>query len=48
MFAENLAAGLTLSDQILLFSGLSREQAASIVSEVRVELNPELLGRAGV
>ena len=41
VFAENLAAGLTLSDQVLLFSGLSQERAASIVSEVRVELNPE-------
>jgi monovalent cation:H+ antiporter-2, CPA2 family len=48
VFAENLAAGLTLADQVLLFSGLSQEQAASIVSEVRAELNPELQGRVGI
>jgi CPA2 family monovalent cation:H+ antiporter-2 len=48
VFPENLAAGLALADQILLLSGLSQEQAASIVTEVRAELNPELQGRVGV
>ncbi len=48
VFPENLAAGLALADQILLLSGLSQEQAASIVTEIRAELNPELQGRVGV
>jgi len=48
VFPENLAAGLALADQILLLGGLSQEQAASIVTEVRAELNPELQGRVGV
>lgn len=48
VFPENLAAGLALADQVLLLSGLSQEQAASIVTEVRAELNPELQGRVGV
>jgi CPA2 family monovalent cation:H+ antiporter-2 len=47
VFPENLAAGLALADQILLLSGLSQEQAARIVTEVRAELNPEK-GRGGV
>jgi monovalent cation:H+ antiporter-2, CPA2 family len=48
VFADRMAAGLALADQILLLSGLSQERAASIVSEIRVELNPELRGRVGV
>jgi monovalent cation:H+ antiporter-2, CPA2 family len=48
VFPENLAAGLALADQILVLEGLSQEQAASIITEVRVELNPELRGRVGV
>jgi CPA2 family monovalent cation:H+ antiporter-2 len=48
VFPENLAAGLALADQVLLLAGLSQEQAASIVTEVRAELNPELEGRVGV
>jgi CPA2 family monovalent cation:H+ antiporter-2 len=48
VFPENLAAGLALADQVLLLTGLSQEQAASIVTEVRAELNPELQGRVGV
>jgi CPA2 family monovalent cation:H+ antiporter-2 len=44
---ENLAAGLALADQILLLEGLPQEQATSLITEVRVELNPELRGRVG-
>ena len=48
MFPENLAAGLALADQVLLLNGLDQEQAAKLVTEVRVELNPELRGRVFV
>jgi CPA2 family monovalent cation:H+ antiporter-2 len=48
VFPENLAAGLALADQVLLLTGLSQDQAASIVAEVRVELHPELRGRVGI
>jgi monovalent cation:H+ antiporter-2, CPA2 family len=48
VFPENLAAGLELADQVLLLSGLAQEQAASIVTEVRAELNPELGGHVGI
>ena len=48
VFPENLAAGLALADQVLRLNGLDQERAASIVSELRVELNPELRGRIGV
>lgn len=48
VFPENLAAGLALADQVLLLTGLSQEQAASIITEVRAELSPELRGRVGI
>jgi CPA2 family monovalent cation:H+ antiporter-2 len=48
VFPEHLAAGLALAQQILVLEGLSQEQAASIITEIRVELNPELRGRVGV
>jgi CPA2 family monovalent cation:H+ antiporter-2 len=48
VFPENLAAGLALADQVLLLTGLSQEQAASIIAEVRVELHPELRDRVGI
>ena len=48
VFPENLAAGLALADQVLLLKGLSQEQAASIITEVRAGLNPELRGRVGI
>jgi K+:H+ antiporter len=48
VFPENLAAGLALADQVLLMFGLSRENAAKIVTTVRAELNPDLIGRVGV
>jgi CPA2 family monovalent cation:H+ antiporter-2 len=48
VFPENLAAGLALADQVLLLTGLSQDQAASIVAEVRAELHPELRGRVGI
>ena len=48
VFPENLAAGLALADQALLLSGLSQEQAARVITEVRAELNPELRDRIGV
>jgi monovalent cation:H+ antiporter-2, CPA2 family len=38
VFPENLAAGLALADQALLLSGLSQEQAARVISEVRADL----------
>jgi CPA2 family monovalent cation:H+ antiporter-2 len=48
VFPENLAAGLALADQALLLTGLSQEQAARVITEVRAELNPELRDRIGV
>jgi CPA2 family monovalent cation:H+ antiporter-2 len=48
VFPENIAAGLALADQVLLLTGLSQEQAANIITEVRAELNPELQGRVGI
>jgi CPA2 family monovalent cation:H+ antiporter-2 len=47
VFPENIAAGLALADQILLVCGFSQDDAANIVTAVRAELNPELLGRVG-
>ena len=43
----NLAAGLAF-DPVLLLSGLTRERAAGNVTEVRVELKPELRGRVRI
>jgi CPA2 family monovalent cation:H+ antiporter-2 len=48
VFPESLPAGLGLADQALLFSGLSQEDAARVITAVRAELNPELRGRVGV
>lgn len=48
VFPENLAAGLALADQALLLGGLSQEQAARVITEVRAELNPELVGYNGL
>jgi CPA2 family monovalent cation:H+ antiporter-2 len=48
IFPENLAAGLALADQVLLHTGLSQERAASIITDVRTALDPELQGRVGV
>jgi CPA2 family monovalent cation:H+ antiporter-2 len=47
VFPENIAAGLALADQVLLVCGFSQDEAANIVTTVRAELNPELLGRVG-
>jgi CPA2 family monovalent cation:H+ antiporter-2 len=48
VFPENFAAGLALADQVLLVSGLSQDEAARVVTEVRAELSPELTGRVGL
>jgi CPA2 family monovalent cation:H+ antiporter-2 len=48
IFPENFAAGLTLADQVLLSCGFSQDDAAAFVTEVRAELNPELIGRVGI
>jgi CPA2 family monovalent cation:H+ antiporter-2 len=48
IFPENLAAGLALADQVLLMCNFSQDEAAKIVTTVRSELNPELIGRVGV
>jgi K+:H+ antiporter len=48
VFPENLAAGLALADQALLFSGFTQEDAARVITSVRAELNPELRGRIGI
>jgi monovalent cation:H+ antiporter-2, CPA2 family len=48
VFPENLAAGLALADQALLFSGFTQEEAARVITSVRAELNPELRGRIGI
>ena len=48
VFPENLAAGLELADQALLLSGVAREQAARIITEVRAEISPDLLGHVGL
>ena len=48
VFPESLAAGLALADQALLMVGYTQEEAAKTISAIRVELNPELLGRVGV
>jgi CPA2 family monovalent cation:H+ antiporter-2 len=48
VFPENFAAGLTLADQVLLSCGFSQEDAAAVVTTVRAELNPELIGRVGI
>ncbi len=44
VFVEAHAAGLALADETLVFAGLEREQAATIVAQVRATLNPELAG----
>jgi hypothetical protein len=38
---------LALADQVLLHGGLDRQQAAKVITTVRVELSPELTGRVG-
>jgi CPA2 family monovalent cation:H+ antiporter-2 len=48
VFPENLAAGLALADQVLLLCGFSQNDAASVVTAVRAELNPELNGHVGI
>lgn len=48
VFPENLAAGLALADQSLLLCGLTREEAARIITTLRAELNPELQQRVGI
>jgi CPA2 family monovalent cation:H+ antiporter-2 len=47
VFPENIAAGLTLADQILVICGFSQEQAAHIVTTVRATIHPELAGFVG-
>jgi hypothetical protein len=48
VFPENLAAGLALAHQALLLTGFTQDDAAGVITKVRAELNPELLGRVGV
>jgi CPA2 family monovalent cation:H+ antiporter-2 len=48
VFPENLAAGLTLAHQVLLFSGFTQDDASRVITTVRAELNPELRGHVGV
>lgn len=48
VFPENLAAGLALGYQALLFTHFSHEEAASLITAVRAKLNPELRGRVGL
>jgi monovalent cation:H+ antiporter-2, CPA2 family len=48
VFPENFAAGLALADQVLLLGGLTRENAAKVVTTVRAELSPELIDRVGL
>jgi CPA2 family monovalent cation:H+ antiporter-2 len=48
VFPENFAAGLALADQVLLTYGFSRNDAAEVVTAVRAELNPGLIGRVGI
>jgi CPA2 family monovalent cation:H+ antiporter-2 len=48
VFPENFAAGLALADQVLLSCGFSQDNAASVITAVRAELNPELIGRVGI
>lgn len=48
VFPENLAAGLALGNQALLLLGRAHEEAARVVTELRVLLNPELEGHLGV
>lgn len=48
VFPENLAAGLGLADQTLLLCGLSQDEAARIVTALRIKLNPELRDCVGI
>ena len=48
VFPENLAAGLALADQALLLSGFAQEEAARVITDVRLRLNPELRGHVGI
>ena len=48
VFPENLAAGLALAHQVLLFSGFTQDDASRVITTVRAELNPELRGHVGV
>lgn len=48
VFPENLATGLALADQVLLYCGFSQNDAAAIVTAVRAEINPELKGHVGI
>jgi CPA2 family monovalent cation:H+ antiporter-2 len=48
VFPENLAAGLALADQVLLVCGFSQDNAAHIVTTIRAELHPQLMGLVGI
>ncbi len=48
VFPEDLAAGLALAHQVLLFSGFTHHDASRVITTVRAELNPELRGHVGV
>jgi CPA2 family monovalent cation:H+ antiporter-2 len=48
VFPENLAAGLSLADQVLLVCGFSQDNAAHVVTRVRAELDPALNELAGI
>jgi K+:H+ antiporter len=48
VFPENLAAGLALAHQALLLTGFTQDDTAGVITKVRAEPNPELLGRVGV
>jgi monovalent cation:H+ antiporter-2, CPA2 family len=48
VFPENLAAGLALADQVLLVCGFSQNNAAHIVTKIRAELHPQLMGLVGI
>jgi CPA2 family monovalent cation:H+ antiporter-2 len=45
VFPENVAAGLTLADQVLLVCGFSQDNASNVVTTIRAELQPVLRGR---
>jgi monovalent cation:H+ antiporter-2, CPA2 family len=40
--------GLALADQVLITYGFPCDDAARVITTVRAELNPELIGRVGI
>ncbi|MDB5367906.1 MAG: glutathione-regulated potassium-efflux system protein [Rhodospirillales bacterium] len=47
VYVENVAAGLVLADQVLLHAGLTQVEAARVITALREQLHPELVGRVG-